>query len=105
MRERGIAVHAITPQNEPQNFKNDPSMVMDAAEQAEFVKTYLGPALVEAGLAEVEILCWDHNCDVKEYPLAVFADTGARNYLRGSAWHLYGGDISVLSEMHAAIPT
>lgn len=104
MRERGIAVHAITPQNEPQNFKNDPSMVMDAAEQAEFVKTYLGPALVEAGLAEVEILCWDHNCDVKEYPLAVFADAGARNYLRGSAWHLYGGDISVLSEMHAAYP-
>lgn len=104
MRERGIAIDAITPQNEPQNFKNDPSMVMDAAEQAEFVKTHLGPALAEAGLAEVEIFCWDHNCDVKQYPLAVFADAGARNYLRGSAWHLYGGDISVMSEMHAAYP-
>lgn len=27
-------------------------------------------------------------------PLAVFADEGARRYLTGSAWHLYGGDIS-----------
>jgi len=27
-------------------------------------------------------------------PLAVFADEGAGRYLTGSAWHLYGGDIS-----------
>ncbi len=30
MREHGITVHAITPQNEPLNRKNEPSMVMEA---------------------------------------------------------------------------
>lgn len=104
MRERGIVIHAITPQNEPLNQKNEPSMVMEAPEQAEFIKGHLGPALRDAGLADVELFCWDHNCDVPEYPLAVFADADARQYLSGSAWHLYGGDISVLSEVHQAYP-
>jgi glucosylceramidase len=104
MREQGIVIHAITPQNEPLNQKNEPSMVMEASEQAEFIKHHLGPALRDAGLADVELFCWDHNCDVKEYPLTVFADADARQYLSGSAWHLYGGDISVLSEMHLAYP-
>ncbi|MGJ0517267.1 MAG: glycoside hydrolase family 30 protein [Methylomicrobium sp.] len=104
MRERGIVIHAITPQNEPLNPNNEPSMVMEASEQAEFIKNYLGPALCEAGLDEVELFCWDHNCDVKAYPLTVFADPEARRYLSGSAWHLYGGDISALSEVHQAYP-
>lgn len=104
MRDRGITVHAITPQNEPLNLKNEPSMIMEAGEQTEFIKNHLGPALSAAGLDYVELFCWDHNCDVKEYPLAVFADAEARRYLTGSAWHLYGGDISTLSEVHRAYP-
>jgi glucosylceramidase len=104
MREHGIVVHAITPQNEPLNQKNDPSMRMEVAQQARFIRDHLGPALQEAGLADVELFCWDHNCDRKEYPLAVFADEGARRYLKGSAWHLYAGDISALSEVHRAYP-
>jgi glucosylceramidase len=104
MRERGIAIHAITPQNEPLNRKNEPSMVMEAGEQADFIGNHLGPALWNAGLADVELFCWDHNCDRMDYPLAVFADAGARRYLAGSAWHLYAGDISALSEVHRAYP-
>ncbi|WP_027149819.1 glycoside hydrolase family 30 protein [Methylobacter tundripaludum] len=104
MRDRGITVHAITPQNEPLNQKNEPSMIMEASEQVEFIKNHLGPALQAAGLADVELFCWDHNCDVPEYPLEVFADAEARRYLTGSAWHLYGGDISVLSEVHQLYP-
>ncbi|HEY8035836.1 MAG TPA: glycoside hydrolase family 30 beta sandwich domain-containing protein [Methylobacter sp.] len=104
MREKGITVHAITPQNEPLNQKNEPSMIMEASEQVEFIKNHLGPALLAAGLADVELFCWDHNCDVKEYPLEVFADAEARRYLTGSAWHLYGGDISALSEVHQLYP-
>lgn len=104
MRKNGIVVHAITPQNEPLNQKNEPSMIMAAHEQAAFIKNHLGPALHNAGLADVELFCWDHNCDVKEYPLEVFADAEACRYLAGSAWHLYGGDISVLSEVHQLYP-
>jgi glucosylceramidase len=104
MREHGILVHAITLQNEPLNQKNDPSMGMEASQQARFVRDHLGPALQQAGLADVELFCWDHNCDGKEYPLAVFADEGARRHLSGSAWHLYGGDISALADVHHAYP-
>lgn len=104
LRERDITVHALTPQNEPLNQKNEPSMIMEAGEQAEFVKNHLGPALQAAGLSYVELFCWDHNCDVPEYPLEIFADADARRYLKGSAWHLYGGDISTLSEVHRAYP-
>jgi glucosylceramidase len=104
MRERSVTVHALTPQNEPLNQKNEPSMIMEASEQAAFIKNHLGPALSAAGLADVELFCWDHNCDVKEYPLTVFADAKARRYLTGSAWHLYGGDISTLSEVHQLYP-
>lgn len=104
MRQRSIVIHALTPQNEPLNDQNEPSMVMEACEQAEFIKNHLVPALREAGLSDVELFCWDHNCDVKAYPLAVFADPDARRYLSGSAWHLYAGDISALSEVHRAYP-
>ena len=104
MQENGIAIHAITPQNEPLNAKNQPSMLMEAGEQAEFIKNHLGPAFAAAGLSAVKVFCWDHNCDVKEYPLAVFADAQARQYLSGSAWHLYDGNIATLSEVHQAYP-
>jgi glucosylceramidase len=77
---------------------------MEAAEQAELIKNHLGPALAAAGLSAVELFCWDHNCDVKAYPLTIFADEQARRFLSGSAWHLYGGDISTLSEVHQAYP-
>jgi glucosylceramidase len=104
MRDKGIVIHAMTPQNEPLNEKNDPSMGMAAVQQARFVCDHLGPALRQAGFAGVELFCWDHNCDVQEYPLAVFADEGARRYLTGSAWRLYGGDISALADVHHAYP-
>jgi glucosylceramidase len=104
MRDKGITIHAITPQNEPLNQKNEPSMIMEADEQAVFIKHHLGPALWKAGLNEVELFCWDHNCDVPEYPLTVFADAEARRYLAGSAWHLYGGDISTLSDVYQLHP-
>jgi glucosylceramidase len=104
MRDKGIVIHAITPQNEPLNQKNEPSMVMEAIEQAMFIKSYLGPALWKNGLSDVELFCWDHNCDVPAYPLTVFADAEARRYLAGSAWHLYGGDISALSDVYQLYP-
>ena len=41
MRGHGIHVSAVTPQNEPLNARNEPSMVMSATEQADFIKGYL----------------------------------------------------------------
>jgi glucosylceramidase len=103
MKSNGINLDAITVQNEPEYGGNNPSMVMTATEQASFVKSYLGPALKTAGLT-TKILIFDHNCDHPNYPITVLNDTAARKYIDGSAFHLYGGDISALTTVHNAYP-
>jgi glucosylceramidase len=103
MRGHGIDVSAVTPQNEPLNAGNEPSMLMSAAEQADFIGRHLGPALRQAAPG-TEILCWDHNCDGPEYPLAVLADAGARAYVAGVAWHLYQGTPEAMSKVRARHP-
>jgi glucosylceramidase len=103
MRERGILISAVTPQNEPLNAKNEPSMLMSAAEQADFIKGYLGPEL-RKGAPDTEILCWDHNCDVPEYPLTVLGDPKARDYVAGVAWHLYQGSAEAMGQVQAQYP-
>jgi glucosylceramidase len=103
MRDNGIHVSAVTPQNEPQNPRNEPSMVMSAAEQAAFIKGYLGPEM-RKGAPETEILCWDHNCDGLDYPLAVLGDAEARAYIAGVAWHLYNGSPEAMSQVYEQYP-
>lgn len=103
MRAQGIHISAVTPQNEPQNPRNEPSMVMSAAEQADFIGGYLGPAL-RKGAPETEILCWDHNCDGADFPLAVLGDAKARPYVAGVAWHLYNGSPEAMSYVRAQYP-
>ena len=104
MKLQGINIDAITPQNEPLNPYNNPSLVMTAAQQAEFIKTNLGPAFRSANITS-KIVAYDHNCDRPDYPIAVLSDTAANPFVEGSAFHLYGGDISALSTVHAAFPT
>jgi len=103
MRSHGIRIGAVTPQNEPHNPKNDPSMLMSAAEQADFIGHHLGPAL-RAAAPDTEIFCWDHNCDEPDYPLAVLADERARDHVSGVAWHLYMGSADVMSRVRAQYP-
>ena len=103
MRAKGITIDAITPQNEPQHGGNNPSMVMSAAQQADFIKNHLGPAFQAASLT-TKIIIWDHNCDNPSYPITILNDPAAKQYVNGSAFHLYNGDISALSTVHAAHP-
>ena len=103
MKSQGITIDAITPQNEPQHGGNNPSMVMSALQQADFIKNHLGPAFKAAGI-NTKIIIWDHNCDHPEYPVTVLNDPGAKQYIDGSAFHLYNGDISALSKVHDAHP-
>jgi glucosylceramidase len=104
MKTQGITIDAITPQNEPLNPNNNPSMYMTAAQQAAFIKNNLGPALQTAGLS-TKIILYDHNCDHPEYPISVLDDAAARPYIDGSAFHLYAGNISALTTVHNAYPS
>jgi len=103
MQANGITIHAITTQNEPLYGGNNPSMVMTAQQQAEFIKNNLGPAFRAAGIT-TKIILYDHNCDRPDYPIAILDDAAANPFVDGSAFHLYGGDISALSTVHNAFP-
>jgi glucosylceramidase len=103
MAVEGIMLDAITLQNEPENPKNTPSMVMTAEEQAMFVKKYLGPAFQVAKL-KTKIVVYDHNCDHPEYPIAILNDKEAKKYTDGSAFHMYLGNIEAMSQVHDAHP-
>ena len=103
MKAEGITIDAITPQNEPQHGGNNPSMVMSSAQQADFIKNHLGPAFQQAGLT-TKIIIWDHNCDQADYPINILNDPAAKSFVNGSAFHLYGGDVSALSAVHDAHP-
>lgn len=103
MKANGITIDAVTPQNEPLNPANNPSLSMTAAEQTDFIKNNLGPAFQTAGLT-TKIITYDHNCDRPDYPLAVLGDPAANTFVNGSAFHLYAGDISALTQVHDAFP-
>lgn len=103
MQAEGLPVHAITPQNEPLHPGNNPSLYMTAAQQAAFIKNNLGPAFIAAGI-NTKIIIYDHNCDRPDYPLEILSDPAARQYIDGSAFHLYAGDISALSQVSNAYP-
>ena len=103
MEARGISIAAITVQNEPENPKNTPSMLLSAEQEAEFIGKYFGPAEAKAGL-HTQIVAFDHNCDHPQYPISVLSDPVARKYTDGSGFHLYLGEITALTTVHDAFP-
>lgn len=103
MAEEGISIDAITVQNEPLHPGNNPSLLMLAEDQAEFIKNHLGPAF-ENNNIDTKIVIYDHNADRPDYPISILNDPEAAQYIDGSAFHLYGGKIDALSKVHAAHP-
>ncbi|HSK13920.1 MAG TPA: glycoside hydrolase family 30 beta sandwich domain-containing protein [Phnomibacter sp.] len=103
MKDRGITIDAVTVQNEPQHGGNNPSMLMTAQEQATFIKGHLGPAFQAAGI-QTKIVIWDHNCDNPNYPITILNDAAAKAFINGTAFHLYAGDITALSQVKNAHP-
>ena len=102
MQAEGIEIDAITPQNEPLHPGNEPSLLMLAEQQRDFIK-YLAPAFQNANI-KTKIIVYDHNCDRPDYPLTILNDPSVKPYVWGSAFHLYNGDVSALSKVHDAHP-
>jgi len=103
MKAEGIVIDAITPQNEPLHPGNNPSLLMLAGQQADFIGNHLGPAFAKAKI-KTKIVIYDHNCNKPEYPLTILKDAKANPFIAGSAFHLYEGDISAMSTVHNAYP-
>ena len=99
MQAQGIPIWGITPQNEPENPHNEPSMLMNSTEQKNFINQQLGPQLAAAGYGGVKIIAFDHNCDNTAYPIDVLNNS---SYVDGAAFHLYLGNISAMSTVRNA---
>ena len=104
MAEEGIRITSVTPQNEPLHFTaNYPCMEMQADEQAEFVKTALGPRFQEAGLT-TQIILYDHNWDDITFGENILNDPAAYQYVAGTAFHGYAGNVSAMTLLRNAFP-
>ena len=99
MQAQGISIWGITPQNEPENPNNEPSMLMNSTEQKNFINTQLGPQMAAAGFGNIKIIAFDHNCDNTAYPIDVLNNS---SYVDGAAFHLYLGNISAMSTVRNA---
>ncbi len=103
MEKEGIKIDALTIQNEPLHPGNNPSLLMLPEQQARFIGVNLGPAFRDAEI-KTKIIVYDHNADRPDYPIAVLNDSLANPFIDGSAFHLYGGKIEALMEVHQAHP-
>lgn len=77
---------------------------MSPQNQALFIKSYLVPTLQKYQI-KIQILIWDHNWDVAQFPLTVLADDTVRSMVSGVAWHGYGGDVSNQTYVHNQYPS
>ena len=106
MQAQGIAIDAVTLQNEPLNPNNNPSLYMTGAQQAAFIKNNVGPAFRAAGLA-TKIIAYDHNPDTDgiNFVNAVLGDAEASAFVDGTGFHLYNNtSISTLGNVHRQYP-
>jgi len=109
MDAEGIPIESITIQNEPLNRGNSMSLYMTWQEQAEFIRTALGPKFQEAGI-NTKIVVFDHNynyddiADQQDYPKKILAIPEVAGYIDGTAFHAYGGEKEEIQDVHTAYP-
>jgi glucosylceramidase len=114
----GVPVYAVTVQNEPQNRRPSgyPGMDLPVAQEAKLIEA-IGPAFRAAGI-DTKILGYDHNWsehqgDIDstppgetpetEYPTDLL-ESGARDWIAGTAFHCYAGDPSRMTDLHRRFP-
>ena len=100
--KQGIPIFGVSVQNEPAAVQRWESCIYSAEQERDFVKDHLGPALVKAGMLDVDdldaagskkIIVWDHNRDIMyERARGVLEDPGAAKYVWGVGFHWYVGD-------------
>ena len=108
--ERGIAIDAVSPQNETMCDTGGqyPCCVYTAAQEGAFVRDNLAPAFRKAGLG-VRIWVHDHNPEAKRGAKRLnelLSMPGVEESIDGVAWHCYGSadDATNMPPVKAAHP-
>lgn len=86
----GMPIWGITIQNEPMAVQRWESCIYTAAEERDFLKDHLGPAMEQAGFGDKKIVVWDHNRDlINNRANTIFDDPDASKYAWGIGFHWY----------------
>lgn len=89
-QKEGIPVWGLTVQNEPMAKQTWESCIYTAEEERDFLKNYLGPTLLKAGLGDKKITVWDHNRDLMtQRATTILDDPEANKYVWGIGFHWY----------------
>lgn len=90
LEKEGIPVWGLSVQNEPMAIQKWESCIYTAAEERDFLKTYLGPTLYAAGMQSKKVIVWDHNRDmIVQRAGTILADPEAASYVWGVGYHWY----------------
>jgi glucosylceramidase len=102
----GIPIWGLTIQNEPMAVQPFESCNYTAEQERDFLKNYLGPTLVKAGLGDKKIMFWDHNRNfMYQRAEVVMDDPKAAQYVWGEAFHWYvGNNFENVQLVHEAYP-
>lgn len=90
--KRGFPVKRMSLQNEQNAIQTWDSCQYTAAEEKEFLKTAMYPALQANGLSHVEIYLWDHNKERLFERACEILDEETLPMVAGVAFHWYSGD-------------
>ena len=102
----GVPMWGLTVQNEALATQVWESCIFTAEEERDFVKTFLGPTLQQAGLGHVKLMIWDHNRGLMYQRVQpAYGDKDASKYIWGTAFHWYVGDhFDNVRMVHDAFP-
>lgn len=88
--QRDIPVWGLSVQNEPMAVQKWESCIYTAEDERDFIKNFLGPALVKNGMKDKKLIAWDHNRDLIYHRAStVLNDPEAARYVWGIGFHWY----------------
>jgi len=110
MEQENIPIWGITPVNEPEGNNGAwESMHFSPEEEAEFIGTFLGPALENSDYQHVKVFAFDQNRpELPHWAEGIYANPDARKFTTGMAIHWYASTFLVFEEIldsiHRAYP-
>ncbi len=106
MEKGGANVRFLSSQNEPKASQVWDSCLFSGAEEREFIRGCLYPALQRNGLTHISLLIWDHNKErAYERACETISDAEMEKIVDGVAVHWYSGDhFESLSMIHDRFP-
>lgn len=90
LEQEGIPVWGLSVQNEPMATQRWESCIYTAEEEADFIKSALGPTLKKDGMANKKLIIWDHNRDlIFQRASTTLKDPEVAKYVWGIGFHWY----------------